>query len=85
VCGPFSLHINPDHLFMTVAIQTNKHALQTWLADFLSYNIAVSERGRRLITRSDNEPEKQMHSDAQSHRESVRRDNESETGTDQRI
>jgi len=65
---------------MTVFIQTNKDALQTWLADFLSGNIAVSERRRRLLARSDRQPEKQMHSDAQSHRESVRRDNESEIG-----
>jgi hypothetical protein len=65
---------------MTAFIQTNKDALQTWLADFLSSNIAVSDRGHRLIARSDHQPEKQMHSDAQSHRESVRRDNESEIG-----
>jgi hypothetical protein len=65
---------------MTVAIQTNKDALQTWLADFLSGNIAVLERRRRLIARSDHQPEKQMHSHAQSHRESARRDNESEIG-----
>jgi hypothetical protein len=65
---------------MTVFIHTNSDALQTWLADFLSGNIAVSERRRPLIARSDHQPEKQMHSDAQSHRESVRRDNESEIG-----
>jgi hypothetical protein len=49
---------------MTALIHTNKDALQTWLADFLSGNIAVSERRRRLIARSDHQPEKQMHSDA---------------------
>ncbi len=65
---------------MAVFIHTNKDALQTWLADFLSSNIAVSGRGRRLIARSDHQSEKQMHGDAQSHRESVRRDNESEIG-----
>jgi hypothetical protein len=65
---------------MTVFIDTNKDALQTWLADFLSSNIAVSGRRRRLIARSDHESEKQVHGDAESHRESVRRDNESEIG-----
>ena len=65
---------------MTVFIHTNKYALQTWLADFLSSNIAVSERGRRLIARSDHQSEKQVHGDAQSRRESVRRDDESEIG-----
>ncbi|PYK36762.1 MAG: hypothetical protein DME54_00090 [Verrucomicrobia bacterium] len=64
---------------MTVPIQTNKDAVQTWLADFLSGNIAVAERRHPLIARSDHQPEKQMHSGAQSHRES-RRDNESEIG-----
>lgn len=63
---------------MAVFIHTNKDALQTWLADFLSSNIAVSTR--RPIARSDHESEKQMHGDAQSHREAVRRDNESEIG-----
>jgi hypothetical protein len=63
---------------MAVFISTNKDALQTWLADFLSSNIAVS--GRRLIERSDHQPEKQIHSDAQSHRENVRHDNEFEIG-----
>jgi hypothetical protein len=63
---------------MTAFIHTNKDALQTWLADFLSSDIAVS--ARRLIARSDHESEKQVHGDAQSHRESVRRDNESEIG-----
>jgi hypothetical protein len=65
---------------MTVFIQANKDALQTWLADFVSSNIAVSERRRWLIARSDHQPEKQMHSDAESHRESVTRNNESEIG-----
>jgi hypothetical protein len=65
---------------MTVFIDTNKDALQTWLADFLSSNIAVSGRRRRLIARSDHQSEKQVQGDAQSHRESVRRDNESEIG-----
>ena len=64
---------------MTVPIQTNKDALQTWVADFLSSNIAMSERRHPLIARSDHQPEKQMHSGAQSHRES-RRDNEYEIG-----
>jgi len=64
---------------MTVFIHTNKDAHQTWLGDFLSSNITVSG-GRRLIARSDHQPEIQVHSDAHSHRESVRRDNESETG-----
>jgi hypothetical protein len=59
---------------MAVFIHTNKDALQTWLADFLSSNIAVSGRPRRLITRSDHQSEKQVHGDAQS------RDNESEIG-----
>ena len=59
---------------MTVFIDTNKDALQTWLADFLSSNIAVSGRRRRLIARSDHQSEKQVHGDAQS------RDNESEIG-----
>jgi hypothetical protein len=54
---------------MTVFIHTNKDAPQTWLADFLSGNIAVAERRRPLIARSDHQPEKQMHSDAQWHRE----------------
>jgi hypothetical protein len=49
---------------MTVRIQTNKDALQTWLADFLSSNIAISERRRRLIARSVYQPEKEMHTDA---------------------
>jgi len=49
---------------MRVSIQTNKDALQTWLADFLSSNSAISERRHRLIARSDHQPEKQMHSDA---------------------
>jgi hypothetical protein len=48
---------------MTVPIQTNRDALQTWLADFLTSNIAISERRRRLIARSDYQPERQMHSD----------------------
>jgi hypothetical protein len=65
---------------MPVFIHTNKDALQTWLADFLSSNIAVSGGGRQLIARSDHQSEKQIHSDAQSHRESVRRDTESEIG-----
>jgi hypothetical protein len=65
---------------MTVFIDTNKDALQTWLADFLSSNIAVSGRRRRLIARSDHQSEKQVPGDAESHRESVRRDNESEIG-----
>jgi hypothetical protein len=65
---------------MAVFIHANKDALQTWLADFLSSNIAVSEHRHPLIARSDHQPEKQMHSDAQSHRESARRDNESEIG-----
>jgi hypothetical protein len=59
---------------MAVFIHTNKEALQTWLADFLSSNIAVSGRRRRLIARSDHESEKQVHGDAES------RDNESEIG-----
>jgi hypothetical protein len=59
---------------MAVFIHTNKDALQTWLADFLSSNIAVSGRRRRLIARSDHESEKQVHGDAES------RDNESEIG-----
>ena len=59
---------------MTVPIQTNRDALQTWLADFLSSNIAVSGRRRRLIARSDHESEKQVHGNAES------RDNESEIG-----
>jgi len=63
---------------MAVFIHTNKDALQTWLADFLSSNIAVSGRRRRLIARSDHQFERQVHDDAQSHRESVRHDNESE-------
>jgi len=53
-----------DHLFMTVPIQTNKDAMQTWVADFLSSNIAMSERRHPLIARSDHQPEKQMHSGA---------------------
>jgi hypothetical protein len=61
---------------MTVFIQTNKDAQQTWLGDFLSSNITFSG----FIARSDHQPEIQVHSDAHSHRESVRRDNESETG-----
>jgi hypothetical protein len=65
---------------MALFIHTNKDALQTWLADFLSSNIAVSGRPRRLIARSDHQAEKQVHGDAQSHRESARRDNESEIG-----
>jgi hypothetical protein len=65
---------------MAVFIHTNKDAPQTWLADFLTGNIAVAERRRPHIARSDHQPEKQMHSDAQSHRESARRDNESEIG-----
>jgi hypothetical protein len=65
---------------MTVSIQTNKDAHQTWLADFLSSNIGISGHRRRVITRSDHQPETQMHGDAHSHRESVRRDNESEIG-----
>ncbi len=65
---------------MTGFIHTNKDALHTWLADFLSSNIAISGRRRRVIARSDHQSEKQVHGDAQSHRESVRRDNESETG-----
>jgi hypothetical protein len=65
---------------MTVFIHTNKDALQTWLAHFLSGNIAVSERRRLLIARSDHQTEKQIHSDAQLHRESASRDNESEIG-----
>ncbi len=65
---------------MTVFIHTNKDALQTWLADFLSSNIAVSGRPLPLIARSDHQSEKQVHGDAQSHRESARRDNESEIG-----
>jgi hypothetical protein len=65
---------------MTGFIHTNKDALQTWLADFLSSNIAVSGRRRRLFARSDRQSEKQVHSDAQSHRESVNRHDESEIG-----
>jgi hypothetical protein len=65
---------------MAVFIHTKKDTLQTWLADFLSGNIAVAERRRPLIARSDHQPEKQMHSDAQSHRGTARRDNESEIG-----
>jgi len=69
-----------QNISMAVFIHTNKGALQTWLADFLSSNIAVSGRERRFIARSDHQSEKQVHGDAQSHRESVRRDNESEIG-----
>jgi hypothetical protein len=69
-----------NDLSMTVFIHTNKDAHQTWLADFLSSNITISGRRRRLIARSDHQPEPPMHSDAQAHRESVRRDNESENG-----
>jgi hypothetical protein len=65
---------------MTVFIHTNKDAPHTWLADFLSSNITISGRRRRAIARSDHQPEIQMPSDAQSHRESVRHDNESEIG-----
>jgi hypothetical protein len=63
---------------MTVFIQPSKDALQTWLADFLSSNIAVSERRRRLIASSGDQPEKQVHNDAK-HRER-RRNNEPEIG-----
>ena len=63
---------------MTVFIPTNKDGLQTWLADFLSSNIAVSGRQRRVIAPSDHQSKKQVHGDAQAHRESLRRDNESE-------
>jgi hypothetical protein len=49
---------------MTVPIQTNRDALQTGLADFLSSKIAISGRHRRLIARSDHQPERQMHNDA---------------------
>jgi hypothetical protein len=49
---------------MTVPFQTNRDALQTWLADFLSSNITISERRRRLVARSDYQPERQMHGDA---------------------
>ena len=65
---------------MAVFIHTNKDALQTWLTDFLSSNIAVSGRGRRLIPSSDQQSENQVQGDAQSHRESARRDTESEIG-----
>jgi len=65
---------------MTVFIHTNKDAHQTWLADFLSSNITISGRRRWIIARSDHQPEIQRHSDAHSHRESVRRDHESEAG-----
>jgi hypothetical protein len=65
-----------NQLSMTVFIHANKDAHQTWLGDFLSSNITVS----RFIARSDHQPEIQVHSDAHSHRESARRDNDSETG-----
>jgi hypothetical protein len=57
---------------MTVFIHTNKDGLQTWLADFLSSNIAVSARRPRLTALSDHQPEKQMHSNARSHRKSIK-------------
>jgi hypothetical protein len=66
---------------MTVFIPTNKEASQTWLGDFLSSEIGVPECRRRLVERPDHQPEKQIHSDAQSHREKVRRDWESEIGS----
>jgi hypothetical protein len=66
-----------NHLSMTVFIHTNKDAHQTWLADFLSSNITISGRRCRVIARSDNQPEIQMHRDWHSQRESVTRDNES--------
>ena len=65
---------------MTVFIHTNKDAHQTWLGDFLSSNITISEGRRRVIAHSDHQPEIQMHGDAHSSRETLRRDNESETG-----
>jgi hypothetical protein len=65
---------------MTGFIHTNKDALQTWLADFLSSDIAVLGRRRRLNARSDHQSEKQVHGDAQSHRERVTRDDESDVG-----
>jgi hypothetical protein len=61
---------------MTVFIHTNKDAHQTWLADFVSSNITFS--GHWVIARSDHQFEIQMPGDAHSHRESIRRDNESE-------
>jgi hypothetical protein len=64
---------------MTILIHTNKDALQTWLADFLSSNIAVSGASVGLL-HAQIQSEKQVHGDVQSHRESVRRDDESEIG-----
>jgi hypothetical protein len=65
---------------MTAFIHKNNDAHQTWLADFLSSDIAISGRRRLDIARSDHQPENQMHSDAHSHRDQVRHENESENG-----
>jgi hypothetical protein len=44
----------------------------------VSSNITISARRRWVIARSDHQSEIQMPGDAHSHRESIRRDNESE-------
>ena len=69
-----------NYLSMAVFIHTNKDAHQTWLGDFLSSNITISGGRRRINARSDHQPEIQMHNDAHSPRERVRRDNESQIG-----
>jgi hypothetical protein len=68
---------------MIVFIHTNKDAHQTWLEDFLFSNITISGCQPRVIAGSDHESELQIHSEAHSHRESVRRENESEIGNQQ--
>jgi hypothetical protein len=72
--------IGQNYLFMTVFIHTKKEAHQTWLTDFLSSNITMSDRQHRVIARSDHQSEIEMYGDAHWHRESIRRSNESENG-----
>jgi hypothetical protein len=70
---------------MTVFIHTKEDAHQTWLTDFLSSNITMSGRQRRVIARSEHQSEIQMRGDAHSHRESIRRGNVPRTESDRRI
>jgi hypothetical protein len=69
-----------NYLSMTAFIHTNKDAHQTWLSDFLFSNITISGRRHRVIARLDHQSEIQVYDDAQSQRETIRRDNDSEIG-----
>ena len=76
--GPFSLH-QPNRVELSLydSIHSYKQGRAANMArGLLSSNITVSG----FIARSDHQPEIQVHSDAHSHRESIKRDNDSEIG-----